>query len=113
MNDKHEKKRKHMYDNMFFSLLDSELSEDFHKSTIRLNPMPKPPPQLFMDVLQWWIENTNPNAMKVETSLFNMHTSMQNFQCWATSRLLSMGISTQVADGQCTIYYGIYVNGKS
>jgi hypothetical protein len=41
-----------MYDNMFFLLLDSELSKDFHKSTIRLNPMPKPPPQLFMDVLQ-------------------------------------------------------------
>jgi hypothetical protein len=43
---------KHKYDNMFFLLLDSVLNKDFYKFKIRLNPMPEPSFQSFMDVLQ-------------------------------------------------------------
>jgi hypothetical protein len=38
------KKKKHKYDDMFFSLLDSEMTKDFYKLKKRFNLTPKPPP---------------------------------------------------------------------
>jgi hypothetical protein len=52
MNDWCKKKKKHKYDYMFFSLLDSEMIEDFYKFKKRFNLMLEPPPQLFTNVLQ-------------------------------------------------------------
>ncbi len=49
MNDWHKKKRKHKYDDMIYSLLDSELSDDFYKLKIKLNPALEPPPQALED----------------------------------------------------------------
>lgn len=46
------KKKKHKYDDMFFSLLDSEMTEDFYKFKKRFNLTLKLAPQLFMIVLQ-------------------------------------------------------------
>ncbi len=75
MNDQWEKeeKKKHKYGNMFFLVLDSMLNKNFQKSKIKLNPMLEPSFQSFMDVLQQWIENTNPEIMKVEAILLNTH----------------------------------------
>jgi hypothetical protein len=69
MNDWHEKKRKHKYDDMIFSLLDHELSHDFYKSKIKLNPTLELPPQAFIIFLQMWIENIDPVTMRVEANL--------------------------------------------
>lgn len=44
---------------MLFALLNNELSEDFHKFKIMLNPSKDLPPHNFIDVIQRWIENMN------------------------------------------------------
>jgi hypothetical protein len=59
--------------NMFFSLLDNEFNDNFYELKIKLTPTPKPPPQTFTKMLQWWIENTDPTSLKVEAILFNTH----------------------------------------
>jgi len=41
--------------------------------------MLEPSFQSFMDVLQEWIENTNPEIMKVEAILLNTHYMYANF----------------------------------
>lgn len=52
MNDWCKKKKKHKYDDMFFSLFDTEMTKDLYKLKKRLNLTLEPPPQLSMNVLQ-------------------------------------------------------------
>jgi hypothetical protein len=67
----------HKYDDMFFSLLDNELGEDFYKSKIRLNLTLKPPSQMFMEMLQRWIENINLAAMRMKAILLEFGQYME------------------------------------
>jgi hypothetical protein len=58
---------------MLFALLNNELSEDFHKFKIMLNPSKDLPPHNFIDVIQRWIENMNSIAIKVKAILLDIH----------------------------------------
>jgi hypothetical protein len=51
MNNWWEEKKLCKYNNIFFLLLDNELTKEFYKSKIRLIPLPDPSPQKFIDVL--------------------------------------------------------------
>ncbi len=62
-----------MYDNMLFTLLNNELSEDFYKFKITLNLSKDPPPHNFIDVPQRWIENMNSTTIKVKAILLDTH----------------------------------------
>jgi hypothetical protein len=81
----------HKYDDMFFSLLDNERGEDFYKSKIRLNPTLKPPSQMFMEMLQCWIENIDLATMRMKAILLDMH--------YKYVLLLAMGELKVVVDG--------------
>jgi len=91
MNDWWKKKRMHKYDDMYFSLLDNELGEDFYKSKIRFNPTLKPPSQMFMEMLQHWIENIDLATMRMKVILLDMH--------YKYAFLLAMGELKVVVDG--------------
>ncbi len=68
-----EKKLKHKLDKMFFSILDSELNEEFYTKKMKLNPFDKTLLTCFKIALKRWIESTIPEGITTESILLDTH----------------------------------------
>jgi hypothetical protein len=56
---------------MFFSILDSELNEEFYTKKMKLNPFDKTSPTCFKITLKRWIESTIPKGITTESILLD------------------------------------------
>jgi hypothetical protein len=68
-----EKKLKHKFDKIFFSILDSKFHDEFYKTKMKLNPSDEAPPASFKTTLKRRIESIVPKGIALEFILLDTH----------------------------------------
>ncbi len=69
----HMLKDKHKLDKMLFSILDSELNDDFYSKKLRLNPSDEAPHVGFKRALEKWIQSGIVEDNQAKAILLNIH----------------------------------------